>query len=443
MKNPQPHRPRRPIGLPRVAPLLVLCGCAAALLAPRQPAGAAAPGAPDRPPGSRVTVNDDGVLVIDGKKVFPIGFTMPPPADAKAPDGRNGIEVLRAAGANFLRTGVMGTEWDAAAFAREQAWQDAAAKNGMHCLVALREAGSVAAGDAQTEAKLRKIVERFKDHPGMGVWKGVDEPEWGKKPVEPIERAYRLLKQLDPNHPVWIVQAPRGTVESMRRYNVACDITGGDIYPVGYPPGSHSLLPNNEISLVGDHTRIMTEVADGKLPVWMVLQIAWSGTIKPGKTLRFPTFPEERFMTYQAIINGARGLKYFGGHIPKACTPEDAKLGWNWRFWDRVLRPVVEEIGENSPLYPALVAPDSKLPVKVEGGEGIEFRVREVGDDIFLLACKREGKTIQPRFVGLPEGISSGEVMFEPPRKVEVTSGAFTDWFGPFEVHVYRFRRSG
>jgi NAD(P)-dependent dehydrogenase (short-subunit alcohol dehydrogenase family) len=41
----------------------------------------------------------------------------------------------------------------------------------------------------------------------------------------------------------------------------------------------------------------------------MVLQISWSGVLNPGKTLRMPTFPEERFMTYQAIINGARGIR--------------------------------------------------------------------------------------------------------------------------------------
>jgi hypothetical protein len=108
--------------------------------------------------------------------------------------------------------------------------------------------------------------------------------------------------------------------------------------------------------MVGDFTRRMMEVADGKMPVWMILQIAFSGVVKPGKTLRFPTFPEERFMAYQAIINGARGLIFFGGHLPQAMTPEDAALGWNWRFWNRVLRPVIEEIGEKSPLAPALVA---------------------------------------------------------------------------------------
>jgi hypothetical protein len=287
---------------------------------------------------------------------------------------------------------------------------------------------------------LRKVVTRFRDHPGMGVWKGVDEPEWGKHALPPLVHAREIIRELDTNHPIAVTHAPRGTVASLRPYNAAADITGADIYPVGYPPGGHSLGTNKHISMVGDYTRTMMEVADGKMPVWMILQIAWSGVIKPGKTLRFPTFAEERFMVYQAIINGARGLIFFGGHIEKAMSPQDAKLGWNWHFWERVLRPVVEEIGRHSPLYPALTAPDSKLPITVHGADGVEFCAREVGDDLFLLACKREGATVQAQFRGLPAGANEGEVLYESPRAVTAADGKFTDWFGPFEVHVYRFR---
>ena len=133
--------------------------------------------------------------------------------------------------------------------------------------------------------------------------------------------------------------------------------------------------------MVGDYTKFIKEAAGGK-PAWMVLQIAWSGVVKPGKTLRFPTFTQERFMTYQALINGARGLIYFGGSIEQAMCPEDASLGWNWTFWRRVLRPVLEEVGNNSPLAPALVASDSRLPVRVSGAEDVEFCVREVDSSI-------------------------------------------------------------
>ena len=414
----------------RLAPLALMLPVAAAVLPPARAAGPA-----------HVTINADQVLLIDGKKVFPVGFTTPPPPDGKTPSGKNGIQELHDAGATFLRTGAKGGVWNDAAFAQEQAWEDAAARHGMHTWLYLGKA-AVDPAHPQNEATLRRVVERFRNHPGLGVWKGEDEPEWGKVPVEAVVRAREAVRKLDAHHPLTIIQAPRGTVESLRPYGPAGEIHGMDVYPISYPPGIHSLLPNKEISMVGDYTRMMQEVVGRKKPVWMVLQIAWSGVVKPGKTLRFPTFPEERFMTYQAIINGARGLVYFGGNVEAAMTEEDRKLGWNWRFWNRVLRPVVEEIGEKSPLYPALTAPDSTLPVRVSGSDGIEYCVREAGDDLFVLACKREGVTAQVEWSGLPSGVTGGEVLYEEPRTVTVKDGRFTDWFAPHDVHVYRFHRT-
>jgi hypothetical protein len=387
---------------------------------------------------SHATINSNLVLVIDSQEVFPIGFTMPPPPEGKTPEGKNAIEELASAGATFLRTGAQGGGWDEATLKREQEYLDAAARYGMHCMPFLREHAAVSS-KAQ-ELQLRQLVERFKNQPGLGAWKGEDEPEWGKRPLPPLVRAYRVIKETDPNHPVVIIQAPRGTVESLREYNVTGDILGADIYPISYPPGIHSLLTNRTISLVGDHTRIMMDAAGGKLPVWMVLQISFSGVLKPGKTLRFPTFPEERFMTYEAIINGARGLLYFGGGNEKSLSEADLKLGWNWTFWKRVLRPVIEEIGAHSPLYPALVAPDSTLPIRVSGADGIEFRAREVNGELFLLACKREGDTSEVEFSGLPASARTAEVLYEAPRAVEAKDGKFKDWFAPFEVHVYRLK---
>jgi hypothetical protein len=37
--------------------------------------------------GNHVTINSDNVLVINEKKVFPIGFTLGPPPDAKTLSG--------------------------------------------------------------------------------------------------------------------------------------------------------------------------------------------------------------------------------------------------------------------------------------------------------------------------------------------------------------------
>ncbi len=392
---------------------------------------------------AHVTLNEDGVLLIDGRKTLPIGFTGGPPPDGRTPEGKSAFEEIRDAGGTFFRTGLTAdNSWnDGTALAREQVWMDAAARYGLYCWPRLEKLSSLEEGDRTKELLLRSVLNRFRDHPGLLLWKNVDEPWWGKVPAESMIRAYRIIKEVDPCHPVGLTQAPRGTVADLRPYNAAADILLLDIYPVGYPPGAHSLGPNKEISMVGDYTRFIKEVADGK-PVWMVLQIAWSGVVGPGKTLRFSTFAQERFMTYQALINGARGLVYFGGNIKAAMTPEDARLGWNWTFWRRVLRPVLEEVGTRSPLAPALVAPDSELSIKIEGADDVEFCVREVGNDLYLLACKREGRTLQVKFTGLPAWAAAGDVLYESPRRVQAKAGRFTDWFAPFDVHVYRFRRT-
>jgi hypothetical protein len=393
--------------------------------------------------GNVVTINPDNVLVINGRKVFPIGVTMPPPPEAKTPDGKNGLQELADAGMTFFRTGPREKKvWDDEAIAREQQWEDAAVQHGLYCWLYLKNLASISGNAPQKEAMLRRVVNQFKDHPGLGLWKGADEPEWDKLKVPALVHSREIVRELDhDHHPLILMQAPRGTVESLRAYNVACDITGLDIYPVTYPPGKDSLLPNKELSMVGDYTKMMMEVTEGKMPVWMVLQIAWSGVVGKGTTLRFPTFPQERFMAYQAIINGARGLNFYGGDVKQAMSPEDSRLGWNWTFWNRVLKPVILEIGVKSPLAPALVAPESKLPIKQNQGGDIEFCVREVGPDIYILACKREGATVQTEFSGLPATEPEGELMYESPRKVKAANGKFTDWFGPFEVHVYHFRR--
>ena len=104
----------------------------------------------------------------------------------------------------------------------------------------------------------------------------------------------------------------------------------------------------------------------------MTLQIAWSGMAlsmdHPDIVPRFPSLPQERFMAYQAIVHGARGLIFFGGHMTEVCTPDDAAAGWNWTFWRQVLRPLIHELSSPE-LHPALLAP-TEDPVNVKPKTG-------------------------------------------------------------------------
>jgi hypothetical protein len=393
-------------------------------------------------PSAKITIGTDLIIRHNGTPIFPIGFTVGPTVDARTPSGGGAYEELATNGFVFQRSGPPPKRWGPDTEAVLDHVLERSAPAGTFVAITVPDLQAIGPQDAALERELRRVVEKYRSHPALAFWKAEDEPAWGKVPASKVQRFYDIVHALDRDHPVWLTQAPRGTLEELRAYNPAYDIGAIDIYPIGYPPGAHSLLPNKNISMVGDYALQLQEITGGRKPFLMVLQICWSGVARADRTLRFPTFPEERYMTYQSIINGARGLVYFGGNVPACLNDRDRPLGWNWTFYQRVLKPVLDELNPKGPLYPALIAPDSKLPVTIAGAGDVEYRVREAGEHVYLLAAKREGATVQVKFNGLPEGIESGVVLFEEPRTIAVSAGSFTDWFGPNEVHVYRFTRT-
>ncbi len=390
--------------------------------------------------GSVVTINSDNVMVLNGRKVFPIGMSPGPPNNSVTPAGKDALQEFREAGALLFRINQT-SNWGPALITYQQAALDWAAQHDMYLWLNLRELSQFPAGDTNTAASLRALVDTFRSHPALGVWKNFDEAWWGGVSSANLSNGYYFIKQEDTNHPVVQTHAPRGTVADLQPYNAATDVLALDIYPVAVPPPSNPPITNTALSQVGDWTKVLSQVAGGQKQFWLIEQIAFSGTTPPNKTLVFPTFQQSRYMAYQAIINGARGLMFFGGNIAATLNAQDAPYGWNWTFWSTTLKQVVLELGDKGSLTNALVVPDSTLPVVMSGttSPDIEYCVREAPPYIFLLASKREGANASVTFSGLSGWITSGDVLYESGRTVVVTNGQFTDVFAPYDVHVYRF----
>jgi hypothetical protein len=295
---------------------------------------------------AKVTIDAaTGALVTGGRKLFPIALSNAPPADRARPGGGNGLAAVAAAGVSTIRTGIAdwNSEFSEGQIAQERAKLDAAATHGLLCWLWLGELPNFpppAAGNAASanEQLLTKVVQALKGHPALLAYKGVDEPRnrfRGDSWIRPagLIRGYQRVKALDPNHPLVITHAPGTPAAQLTPYRPACDITGADIYPVSYPPGIHS-RPQHDLSVVGDVTQTLRTAA-GLKPVWMTLQIAWSGgspAIVPGSPAS--SLHDERFMA-SGDRQRRRGLAFFGGHLTQVTTPADAKAGWNWTPWDR------------------------------------------------------------------------------------------------------------
>jgi len=403
---------------------------------------------------TRTTVDPaTGDLLVAGRRVFPIGLSDPPPVDGTAPGGGPAWAAIASGGVTFLRHYEVWT----AAGAAEQLIEvgrklEAASQHGLQLWLALAGVDN----DLSKQALLDRIVNTVKGHPGLGAWKGADEPAHGHVAAAGCLAVYRHLRSIDPDHPVVLIEAPRGpspnpqsrdtrlTVAAVRPYAPACDIHGIDIYPVSKPPGLHAGGPpvNTDISVVGDMTRLIRSASPGK-PAWTTLQIAWSGSIPPHPIV-FPTFVQARFMAYDAIVAGARGLFFFGGHIKAAMSAADRQLGWNWTFWQHALHPLLQELTDAQHMQ-ALTAPISARTIKASAAD-VAVSAREAGGFLYAIAVRRSPRLTGPvRFTGLPAGIRVGTVLAHPggnpARPVRVSAGAFTDPspFGPHNARVYRF----
>lgn len=206
-------------------------------------------------------------------------------------------------------------------------------------------------GDETADTIWRKLGEE-PPRPGFGFG---NEPERAAQLLKGLKAAYRLIKDLDPAHPVCMNHAPRNSIEDLAAFGQAADIVGCDIYPVPVSRHvGHSDLVNRNLSCVGDYTRRMQASAPGKA-VWMVLQgFGWadihSYAPEIAREMKRPTIHESRFMAYDAIVHGARGLVYWG----TAFIEKDSAL-----FSD--LMTLGQEIHR---LQPVLSAADAPEPVR-------------------------------------------------------------------------------
>lgn len=297
----------------------------------------------------------------------------------------------------------------------------------------LRELGEYAESERMADA-LWEALGEVSPHPGYGL---ADAPERAEKLAQGLERGCALLRERDPGRVVWMNHAPRNEIAQLARFNVAADVVGCDIYPV---PESldvkHSDLGDRTLSSVGAYTRRMQAAAPDK-PVWMVLQgFGWGDlfTDRDEETravLRRPTRAETRFMAYDAIVHGARGILYWGTFT----VEKDAV------FWDELL----EVVGELHALQPVLSAPEAELDLTVghrptygSVDRGITATARAAPDGVWLLVVNAWTSPLRYVLGGLDALEGGVYEEMETGVRAEVSGGELSLPMRRQSVHVLR-----
>ena len=449
--------------------------------------------------GATVDVADDGMLVVDGRRVFIVGLYA-------TPDNPAGLRDAAVSGFNVVKAG-RGSTTDLNRLWSVGLWGWATASSGL-----TRETPWPGTG-SQTEG--RAAVE---DHPAFLLWEQPDEALWscwwpalewlrtvgptrqvarlaaladsdvrrasliarrqradeairngdleaaeeiadsiwleldGALPKETrslrdapacavaraaeLRRAYEALKDGDPCHPVWINHAPRNRRVDIEVFNQAADIVGCDIYPVPERAAGHSDLADQSMTAVGAYTRLMRAAAGGR-PVFMVLQAFGWGDLEARHGVRSvqekpaPSLDQMRFMTYDAIVRGARGV-----------------LFWGTRLYDRgsqlwadlcILGLELSEIQDVLAAPDGIPAPDVRLAASwTSEGDGVVVLPKVARGETWYIVVNENREPLEYGVCGIDEPDGTVYKVVGEDRSVLVHSGCLSLPIRGFGVHVLR-----
>ena len=225
--------------------------------------------------------------------------------------------------------------------------------------------------------QVRRRIETFRHHPGLLCWGSEERVARGTAPLANIAALYRLVHELDPNHPL-VLGDTRDVIKKLQQdrrdfFPDACmDVGIWWWYPIPLKePDGNGLEGGQRLPGMLEPPSWLT-TTHSKKPLWIAIQ----SYQKPKKGAEFPTEAEYRCMAYLSIINGVKGLFFYTGSGQKDYEGKPAgvlnkpKEG----HWDYVQK-LVRELREFSPVVMA-PRPPSQLTVSPADAP-VEFTLRE------------------------------------------------------------------
>ncbi len=326
-------------------------------------------------------LNENGFPLLEMiKPFFPIGTYGAPVED---------YSVLKKAGYNFVVAGV-------------------------NDLDKVQQAGLKAAvpvhGSKEDEFNsFRETIIKYKNHPSVLCWMLYDEPAYNRADLLDIYKLYNIAYQADSVHPSYLVIT---TPTGYTTYGRCCDILSVDTYPV----------TNGVITEVGENIAKACRESDADQPVWHCGQMfKWPAQ-------RRPTVQEHRFMTYLALMDGAKGLlwytfKGFGQYLP-----QDDPVLWNAQ------KQLLKQVTDLAPLF---MAKGSGTVIQtVDKNDSIRAVLKSCSLGTFLLAANLSKTT---SFVSKFKTKSNGKIkVYYEDREIPLAKNSFSDRFEPLAVHIYK-----
>lgn len=296
-----------------------------------------------------------------------------------------------------------------------------------------------------------------RDNPIIVGWMHGDEPDNAQSlgrgkgygpPVPPADvvRDHRRMRAADPTRPVFLNLGQgvayddyigrgvrRNHPEDYPEYLEGCDIASFDIYPVVHEEPEVA----GRLEFVARGVARLVEWTGGRKPVWNCIECTHIGNPRAKAT---PS--QVRSQAWMALIHGSRGLIYFV-HQFEPEFREAALLD------DPAMLAAVTAINARiRALAPILNRPSVTGGITVASSDDaapIAWMMKRAENATWVFAVNMRPRETRGTFTlttpGLPDD-TEVEVLDES-RSLRSRGGSFSDAFGPYAVHLYRFPVAG
>ena len=275
------------------------------------------------------------------------------------------------------------------------------------------------------ERDVSSFFSRVRSLESILAWYLEDEPEGRGVAPSYIWRLRDYIFKMDSRHPTALV-----IVRSKKAwdYGPAADILMIDTYPI-------PMMPLTWLSDSIDEAR---RAVFYEKPIWAVVQaFDWSKSRLYGRN---PTYEEERCLTYLSIVHGASGIFYYTFKSKNYYIKDYPK------HWLDIKR-IVKELNK---VYPLLLAKDAldisissnnksihHLTKFVDKGLISKYGKGIIKEGYYLIAVNADPISVVAEF--RTNCFSKARVLFEE-RDIIIKDGKFTDYFGPYCVHIYSLK---
>jgi len=326
-------------------------------------------------PGSHVTFNDEGIVLINGKPFFPIGvftYSIDPTVLAE----------LHEVHCNTVLNGFNPDQLDL-----------------------LHQHGLMAVCHTSDD-----WIKAAINHPATLAWYLTDEPENRGVTPESERKRFLDLKKRDPNHPVGLCHT---SFEALTKFKDACDFTMTDIYPITKNRDANIM----GVSVMMDEAR---RIHGQNWSQWTYIQ-TFGGPETDNGVWAVPLPHEVRFMAYQALVHRATGILYFS----------------YWPQQPRTWQSLAALNREIHALLPRLVATGREAMLKCDDAS-IQARMRTAAEckSGLVIAINTSPKSVQTT-IHADGAAKEMTTAFERRSVKRGAQGEWTERFSPYGVHVY------